>query len=163
MQHLVQVNVTQHRGYHSTPWSLLLQVAHPPLFQHSCFQPLSNQAQQHCVTHPPFDDLPKVFMTHNVEKLSDVQTNNPSSAQLHEIRTQHLQRIMGQPLWSEPGVAVQKILLLKWFKHHLHRSLEHLVIECRHPNRMLLLLRCTFWDVHPTQKQSTVGARIRTL
>jgi hypothetical protein len=85
------------------------------------------------VTHPPSNTPAlsrlQVAMVQGVEKLSDVDLQDPPAPHLHQPVPEDVQRLVRRTARPEPERAVQKVLFVDGFQNHDNRALEDLVLE----------------------------------
>src|SRR4051812_49090506 len=68
-------------------------------------------------------------MVQGVEKLSDVDLQDPPAPHLHQPVPEDVQRLVRRTARPEPERAVQKVLFVDGFQDHDDRALEDLVLE----------------------------------
>src|SRR4051795_4405541 len=100
-----------------------------PVLQHPRLQPLADQAQQDAVTYPPTQDRTQVAVVQSVEKLADVDLQDPPATDLHQPMPEGVQRLVRRAARPEPVRAVQEVLLVDGLQDHDNRALEELVLE----------------------------------
>ena len=83
-------------------WRTRLKIAHRPLLKYSRIKPFANQSRDHTIPHPVLKKRPKMRRLQGVEKLGDVQVQNPPIPTRHTLLPQVAQRPMGRPVRPEP-------------------------------------------------------------
>jgi site-specific DNA recombinase len=94
-------------------------------------QPLSDQTQQHSVPYPSTKDLSEVDMGDAVEKLPDIDLDDPSPSHPPCRVLNRAQRLVWRATRSKAVREIVKLLLVDLADHHRHRALQDLVLEGR--------------------------------
>ena len=134
---------------------------HEPL-ENPGVQPLSDQTQQHSVTYPSAKDLPEVEVFDGVEKLSDVDLDDPPPSHPPRRVPDCAQRLVLRATRPEAVREVVKLLLVDLADHHRHRALQDLVLEGRDADRTGLR-PIALRDVHPPHRRRPVLPGLRAV
>src|SRR5215203_5779305 len=100
-----------------------------PVLQHPRLEPLADQPQQDAVTYPPAEDRAQVAVVQGVEKLSDVDLQDPPATDLHQPVPEGVQCLVRRAARPEAVRAVQEVLLVDRLQDHRYRTLEDLILE----------------------------------
>ena len=117
------------------------------LLHYARVQPLSDNAQQDAITYPAADDLEQVSVIEAVEKLPDIDFQDPTSAHRHRRVSDRFERLVRRATRPEAVRAVQEVLLVDGLQQHRDRALQHLILEGRNANGSRLL-PISLRDVH---------------
>ena len=136
---VMKVDVGEHRGNHCPLRGTGFARAPLSIGHHPSLQPFADQADHARIADPMFDETDEPFVTHRVEKRSDVDVDNPVHLRLGDPDRKRVQRIMLAASGPEPVREPQKVFLVDRIEHLHHRTLDDLVFQRSDPKRPLLV------------------------
>ena len=125
--------------------------------QHPDTQQLADESHQRPISHPNLEQLLQFGAVQTVEEGHDVRLQNPTHLAPVNHPVQSADRPVGITSRPEPRGAVKKVLLVDGFQHVAHGTLDHLVLECRNPDRSRP--PSVFGDVHSSDRLVSIPLR----
>ena len=135
---------TEGRNYLLRKWSdcrslgrTHLALDNDPVFQHSGFQPFTDQADQALVADSMLQKTDQPFMTDRIEEAAVIGIQNPVHLPSLHADHERIQSIMLAAPRPESIRKSKEIFLVDRIQHRNHRSLEKLILQRRDTQRSL--------------------------
>jgi site-specific DNA recombinase len=136
-----------------------LRVRQVSVLQHARVQPLPDQSKQDSIAYPAAKNLPQMSVVQSVEKLPNVDLQDPPAVHFHRLLPEVPKRSVSTATGPKAVRAVQEVLFVDGLQHHGNRPLKHLILEGWNPNGPCLPIALR--DMHTPHGRCSVRARLR--
>src|SRR5712691_3602835 len=129
VEHVVQIDVSQHRRGTAALWRSFFTARPLTLFQHACVQPFTDEPHHALVRYPVLDELYQPLMVQTIEKGADVSVKHPVHLPRQQAGVQGIQRIVLALAWPVAIREAEKVSLVDWIQHLDRRALGNLIFQ----------------------------------